>query len=300
MIYTVTFNPSLDYIINLDKFNLGAVNRAQQTKILAGGKGVNVTIVLHNLGIESIALGFIAGFTGYEIEQQTTALGCTTDFIHLPIGTSRINVKLKADYESEINGLGPSIGTSSLNDFFAKIDNIQQNDWLVLAGSIPNTLPNNIYEQIMQRIHVKNINVVVDATGELLVKVLKYKPFLIKPNNYELEEIFNTKLKSTAEIIDCAYQLQNKGAQNILVSLAGKGAIFLAADGTVYQRPAPKGIVKNSVGAGDSMVAGFIAGFLTTNHLEDAFKMSIATGSASAFSDELATKAEVTKLLEKI
>lgn len=300
MIYTATFNPSLDYIVQLDTFTAGAVNRTKHERIFGGGKGINVSIVLHNLGVDSITLGFIAGFTGDEIERQVKSFGCKTDFIHLSDGLSRINVKLKADVESEINGQGPEIDKTSLKAFFGKLNQIHHEDVLVLAGSIPSTLPSDIYEKIMEHLADKSIKIVVDATCNLLLNVLKYKPFLIKPNHHELGEIFNTQLKTDEEIISCAKNLQAKGAQNVLVSMAGDGAILITSDGKIYKSPVPKGTVKNSVGAGDSMVAGFLAGLLTTNNIEKAFKISVATGSASAFSEELATKEEVMKLLQQL
>lgn len=298
MIYTVTFNPSLDYIINLKQLHTGAINRASQTKILGGGKGINVSIVLKNLGTESVALGFTAGFTGREITRQIEGFGCRHDFIELPAGASRINVKIKAGQETEINGQGPLIAPDALNSLFQKLEKLVPSDTLVLAGSIPNTLPDDIYENIMQKLAGKDIRIIVDATCSLLVKVLKYKPFLIKPNNHELGEIFNVTLKTTEEIILHAKKLQDLGAQNVLVSMAGDGAILLTQDQTVYTSKAPAGTVVNSVGAGDSMVAGFLAGFLETNDLLKAFRMSVATGSASAFSENLATKPEVDALLK--
>ena len=300
MIYTATFNPSLDYIVQMEHFIPGAVNRTNHERIFGGGKGINVSIVLHNLGIPSVTLGFLAGFTGREIERQVKDLGCTPDFIHLKTGLSRINVKLKADVESEINGHGPVIEKTALQKFFTKLDQLTEDDVLVLAGSIPNTLPSDIYEKIMAYLEPKKIKIIVDATCDLLLNVLKYKPFLIKPNHHELGEIFNLTLNTTEEIIACAKQLQLKGAQNVLVSMAGDGAILVTADGKIYKSPVPKGTVRNSVGAGDSMVAGFLAGFLTSNNIETAFKMGIATGSASAFSDELATKDEVDRLLKEL
>ena len=298
MIYTVTFNPSLDYIIGLDQFKMGTVNRTNYEKILCGGKGINVSIVLKNLGIENISLGFIAGFTGKEIKKQLMQFGCNSEFIELPEGLSRINVKIKSDTESEINGQGPLISGDALSQLFYQLDNLQESDILVLAGSIPNTLPSDIYEKIMENLAEKNIRIIVDATSELLLNVLKYRPFLIKPNNHELEELFDVTLNTTEEIIIYAKKLQELGAQNVLISLAGDGAILLTNDQTVYTSNAPKGTVVNSVGAGDSMVAGFIAGLLEYEDFLKAFRFSIATGSASAFSENLATRAEVENLLK--
>lgn len=298
MIYTVTFNPSLDYIVQMPVFTSGKVNRCQTERLFCGGKGINVSIVLNNLGWESICLGFIAGFTGKEIEKRVKQFGCQTDFIELADGLSRINVKIKAGEESEINGNGPSINKTSIEALFTKLDSLKENDILVLAGSIPASLPNDIYETIMARFNKKSIKMIVDATCSLLLNVLKYKPFLIKPNHHELGEIFHKELQSPEEIISHAKKLQEKGAQNVLVSMAGDGAILLTSEGEIYQSAVPKGIVKNSVGAGDSMVAGFIAGYLSTENKEQAFKMSVATGSASTFSEELATKKEVESLLK--
>lgn len=300
MIYTVTFNPSLDYIVKVDSFRLGEVNRTRSEKILPGGKGINVSIVLKNLGIESVAMGFIAGFTGNEIQKRLKGFGCESDFIRIQNGMSRINVKLKSDEESEINGQGPRIGGADLQKLFDRIDRLREKDVLVLAGSIPNTLPEDIYEKILDRIKAKNILVVVDATRDLLLNVLKYHPFLIKPNNHELGELFGRKPQSDEEIIQCAKELQTKGARNILVSMAGDGAILVEESGRTHKSPAPKGVVRNSVGAGDSMVAGFLAGYLAHGDYQEAFRTGIAAGSASAFSEELASKEDILALMMQI
>jgi len=300
MIYTVTFNPSLDYIVKLDTFKTGEVNRTKTELLYCGGKGINVSIVLKNLGFTSKALGFIAGFTGKEIENRLNKLGCKSDFIELPNGLSRINVKVKAEEESEINGQGPLIDEAALSALFTQLDTLTAGDTLVLAGSIPNTLPSDIYEKIMAHLMDKDIHIIVDATCSLLLNVLKYKPFLIKPNNHELGEMFGVTLKSDDEIITYAKKLQDLGAQNVLISMAGAGAILLTGNKEVYKSQAPKGTVVNSVGAGDSMVAGFLAGYLESGDLQKAFKMGVATGSASAFSEELATKDEVQKLLNSL
>ena len=300
MIYTVTFNPSLDYIVKVDSFRLGEVNRTRSEKVLPGGKGINVSIVLKNLGIESVAMGFIAGFTGNEIQKRLKGFGCEPDFIPIQNGMSRINVKLKSDEESEINGQGPRIGGADLQKLFDRIDRLQEGDVLVLAGSIPNTLPEDIYEKILDLIKAKNILVVVDATRDLLLNVLKYHPFLIKPNNHELGELFGRKLQSDEEIIQCAKELQTKGARNILVSMAGEGAILVEESGRTHKSPAPKGVVRNSVGAGDSMVAGFLAGYLAHGDYQEAFRTGIAAGSASAFSEELASKEDILALMMQI
>ncbi|QEY34796.1 1-phosphofructokinase [Caproiciproducens galactitolivorans] len=300
MIYTVTFNPSLDYIVKVDSFRLGEVNRTYSEKMLPGGKGINVSIVLKNLGIQSVAMGFIAGFTGDEIQKRLNDFGCESDFIRLQSGLSRINVKLKSNEESEINGRGPRIREMDIKKLFDRIDRISDGDVLVLAGSIPNTLPEDIYEKILDRLKGKNILAVVDATRNLLVNVLKYHPFLIKPNNHELGELFGRKLQNDEDIIRCAKELQSRGARNVLVSMAGEGAILVEETGKTYKSPAPKGVVRNSVGAGDSMVAGFLAGYLANRDYQEAFRTGIAAGSASAFSEDLASKEDIQALLRQI
>lgn len=300
MIYTITFNPALDYIVKMDEFNLGNVNRSNNEFIYAGGKGINVSIVLNNLGVKSKALGFIAGFTGEEIERRVREFGCDTEFIKLKGGMSRINVKIKADVESEINGGGPNISSDALEELYKKLDTLTVGDILVLAGSIPKTMPTDVYERIMERLQEKNIKFIVDTTGESLLKVLKYNPFLIKPNHHELGELFGVKLNSKEEIIEYAKKLKDMGAQNVIISMAGDGAILIDSNGGVTTSNVPKGVVKNSVGAGDSMVAGFIAGYLDSEKIEDGFKLGVATGSASAFSEGLATKDYVYELLEQV
>ncbi|WP_196594464.1 1-phosphofructokinase [Pectinatus sottacetonis] len=301
MIYTVTFNPSLDYIGRLDLFKPGTINRLKYEKFLCGGKGINVSIVLKNLGIENTALGFLAGFTGKEIERQMNDIfHCSSDFIYLSEGNTRINMKIKADLETEINGQGPNITPVAITLLFDKLSKLQKNDFLILAGSIPNSLPNDIYEKILGQLYKKGINFIVDAEGNLLVNVLKYKPFLIKPNNHELSGIFKKDLTTPAELIKHARILQEKGARNILISRGGDGAILLTEHGQCIKCSAPKGKLINSVGAGDSMVAGFTAGYITTKNYETAFCTGIASGSASAFSENLATKEEVTNLMKQI
>ena len=300
MIYTITFNPALDYIVKMDEFNLGHVNRSNNEFVYAGGKGINVSIVLNNLEVKSKALGFIAGFTGDEIEIRVREFGCDTDFIKLKEGMSRINVKIKADVESEINGGGPDISSEALEKLYAKLDTLTTGDILVLAGSIPKTMPTDIYERIMERLQEKNVRFIVDTTGESLLKVLKYNPFLIKPNHHELGELFGVKLNSKEEVIEYARKLKDMGAQNVIISMAGDGAVLIDSNGGVTTSNVPKGIVKNSVGAGDSMVAGFIAGYLNSEKVEDGFKLGVATGSASAFSEGLATKDYVYELLEQV
>lgn len=300
MIYTVTFNPSLDYIVDVEDFTLGKVNRTKKELVYPGGKGINVSLVLKNLLMESTALGFVAGFTGKEIERNLHEWGCFTDFITIDQGISRINLKLRAKEETEINGQGPLIDENAKQTLYEKLDALKAGDILVLAGSIPSTMSSDSYEEIMKRLLGKDIKVIVDATKELLVNVLPYEPFLIKPNHHELEEIFQVTLNNTNEIIQYGKKLKEKGAKNVLISMAGDGAILIAQDGKIYQSPAPKGTVVNSVGAGDSMVAGFLAGYLLNGSYEDAFRMGIATGSASAFSERLATKKEVERLMRTI
>lgn len=296
MIYTVTFNPSLDYIVTVDNFTTGRVNRTTTEFMYPGGKGINVSIVLKNLGYDNIALGFEAGFTGEEIIRRISDMGIIHDFIHVDNGLSRINVKIRSDNESEINGQGPAIEADHINKLYQRFDKLKNGDILVLAGSIPTVMPDSMYMDIMKYLKGRNIKIVVDATKDLLVNVLEYRPFLIKPNNHELGEVFGVELKTRDEVVEYAKRLQKMGAVNVLVSMAGEGAVLVAEDGSIFKTPAPKGVVKNSVGAGDSMVAGFIAGYLNSGNYVEAFKMGVCTGSASAFSDKLATKAEVEAL----
>ena len=296
MIYTVTFNPSLDYIVTVDNFTTGRVNRTTTEFMYPGGKGINVSIVLKNLGYDNIALGFEAGFTGEEIIRRISDMGIIHDFIHVDNGLSRINVKIRSDNESEINGQGPAIEADHINKLYQRLDKLKNGDVLVLAGSIPTVMPDSMYMDIMKYLKGRNIKIVVDATKDLLVNVLEYKPFLIKPNNHELGEIFGVELKTRDEVVEYAKRLQKMGAVNVLVSMAGEGAVLVAEDGSIFKTPAPKGVVKNSVGAGDSMVAGFIAGYLNSGNYVEAFKMGVCTGSASAFLDKLTTKAEVEAL----
>ena len=301
MIYTITFNPALDYIVRLDHLKTGTINRTTQEYVLGGGKGINVSIVLNNLGMDTTALGFIAGFTGEEIVTQLNSFGVKEDFIRLREGLTRINVKVKAsDEETEINGRGPIISDDELEALYKQLDALTEKDTLILAGSIPSSLPSDMYELIMERLQHKNIRIVVDATKDLLTRVLPYKPFLIKPNNHELSEIFGRLLSTKEDLVEAAKALQEKGAQHVLISMAGDGAILVAADGTVYTSPAPKGTLVNSVGAGDSMVAGFITGFEKTGDLQEALYWGISSGSASAYSENLAILAEVEALLSQV
>lgn len=297
MIYTVTFNPSLDYIIHTDNFKQGETNRCSSERLVAGGKGLNISEVLASLGIESVALGFVSGFTGDQIVRLTEEKGCRSDFIRLQSGFSRINVKLKSTDETEINGIGPEITSDELAILMEKLDALTENDILALAGSIPPSLPDTIYRDIIIRTSGKNIPVIVDASKDLLLNVLECRPFLVKPNHYELCEMLKVPFTTQkAEIVLYAKRLQSMGARNVLVSMAGDGAVMISESGEIFTCPAPKGVVKNSVGAGDSMVAGFIAGWLERRDYHHAFKMGISAGSASAFSENLAKRSEIMEI----
>ena len=300
MINTITLNPSLDYIVKVDDFKVGHVNRNSKEDIYPGGKGINVSIVLKNLGVKNRALGFTAGFTGEEIEKLVANHGVDNEFIRLEKGMSRINVKLKSKEESEINGMGPDISKNDIEKLYEKLEALKAGDFVVLAGSIPNTLPDDIYETIMKDFKDKEINFVVDATKDLLLNVLKYKPFLIKPNHHELGEMFNVKLNSKDEIITYAKKLQEIGARNVIISMAGDGAILIEENGEITISDTPKGTLVNSVGAGDSMVGGFLAGIAENKNIKEAFKIGVATGSASAFSEGLATRDKVEELLKQL
>ncbi len=300
MIYTVTFNPSLDYIASCDDFVLGQTNRTTKEIIYPGGKGINVSIVLRNLGQDSTALGFLAGFTGDEIKRLILKEGIKNEMIEVNNGFSRINIKLRSKQESELNGMGPLIDDESIKKLYQKLDNLNSDDILVLAGSIPSSMPSNIYSDIMAYLKDKNMKIVVDATKDLLLNVIPYKPFLIKPNNHELGELFNVELKTREEVIPYAKKLQELGARNVLVSLAGEGAVLVDENNGIHLSPAPKGKVINSVGAGDSMVAGFLYGYKTFNNYNEAFKYGVCTGSASAFSEQLAKLDEVKELYKNL
>lgn len=322
MIYTVTFNPAIDYVIHTDKVELGSVNRVSKEAMFFGGKGINVSAILKELDVESVALGFVAGFTGEAIEKGVENMGIKTGFCHLKNGNSRINVKLKEynikgnikdnsvcddleneriGQETEINGQGPKIDNESVEELLCKLDGLQDDDILILAGSVPGSMPSNIYEIIINRISTKRIKIVVDATRDLLLKVLPYKPFLIKPNNFELGEIFNVNLdgKNVDEIFFYAKKLQDMSAKNVLVSMAGDGALLLDENGDTHKCGVCKGVVKNSVGAGDSMVAGFVAGFLDGDY-EYALKLGTACGGATAFAHGLGKKEDIYKLLQQL
>lgn len=299
MVYTVTFNPAVDYVIHTNEIEVGGVNRTESEEIYFGGKGINVSLVLSELGVKSKALGFIAGFTGEAIERGVSEKGVETDFVRLENGFSRINVKIKSGSETDINGQGPKIDGAALDKLFQKLDKIENGDTIVLAGSVPNSLPSDIYEKILERLKKRNVKAVVDATKDLLLNVLKYKPFLVKPNNYELGEIFGVTLKTNGEIEKYARKLQAMGAKNVLVSMAGDGALLIDENGEAHVCGVCKGTLRNSVGAGDSMVAGFIAG-LEQGGCEYALKLGTAAGGATAFSDGLAEKALIYELLKQL
>ncbi len=298
MIYTVTFNPSLDYIVRVNHFKAGVINRTYYENILPGGKGINVSIVLSNLGHDSVALGFMAGFTGEDIEDLMKGFGCGTDFIRVKEGLSRINVKMKSDEETEINGQGPRITEEDIDKLYERLDRLVPGDILIISGSVPGSLPQDMYERIMERLDGKGIRIIVDAEKDLLRRVLRFSPWLIKPNNHELGDIYGVALRTREEVIPYARKLQEEGARNVLISMAGEGAVFVSEKGEVFKSEAPKGTVVNSVGAGDSMVAGFVSGYLEQNDYYEAFRMGLASGSASAFSPDLCTRPEVEALLK--
>lgn len=299
MVYTVTFNPAIDYVVHTDEMRLGEVNRSSSEEMYFGGKGINVSIVLNELGTPSIALGFTAGFTGEAIENGIKAMGIKSDFVRLKTGNSRINVKIKAGEETELNGQGPHIDNEALEALFVKLDKLSDGDTLVLAGSIPSSLPSDIYERIMQRLSDRKIRTVVDATNDLLLNVLKYKPFLIKPNNHELGEMFGVTLSEDEEIERYARKLKDMGAINVLISMAGDGAMLIDENGKCHRCGVCKGKVRNSVGAGDSMVAGFLTGAQNGDY-EYALKLGTAAGGATAFSEGLAVKTKIEELLAQL
>ena len=300
MIYTVTFNPSLDYIVSVENFQLGITNRTSSELMLPGGKGINVSTVLMNLGIENKALGFVAGFVGDEIIRRLEEMGVQNGFIRIEEGVSRINLKLKSIDGTEINGQGPVISPEHVEELMKQLDRLGEGDVLFLSGSIPSSMPDDAYQKIMERLDGRGVQIVVDATKDLLLNVLEYRPFLIKPNNHELGELFGVELKTREEVIPYAKKLQEKGAVNVLVSMAGEGAVLIDANEDVYMAPAPKGTLVNGVGAGDSMVAGFMAGWLEKQDYEHAFCMGVSAGSASAFSEHLATKAEIEAVYQQV
>ena len=293
MIYTVTFNPSLDYIVSVENFTLGMTNRTGSELLLPGGKGINVSIVLGNLGWKSTALGFVAGFTGEEVMRRLEEMDVNNGFIRLDEGITRINLKLKSIDGTEINGQGPVIGKEKVDELLRQLDCLREGDVLFLSGSIPASMSDDMYRRIMERLDGKGVGIVVDATKDLLMNVLSYRPFLIKPNNHELGEVFGVTLKRREEVVPYGKRLQEMGARNVLISMAGEGAVLVAEDGSVYEAQAPEGVLVNAVGAGDSMIAGFMAGYMEKKDYEHAFRMGIASGSASAFSENLATREEI-------
>ena len=300
MVYTVTFNPSLDYIVTVNNFKLGRTNRTASELMLPGGKGLNVSTVLSNLGVDNTAVYYSSGCIGDEITRRLQETGVNADEIKLASGCSRINVKLSSIEGTEINGAGPDISKEDLDTLFEKLDKIQEGDYLVLAGSIPPSIPDSIYSDIMQRLEGRGVRIVVDATKDLLLNVLQYHPFLIKPNNDELGDLFGVRLTSREGVVPFAQKLLEQGAQNVLVSLAGDGAVLVSSNGEVIMSEAPKGKLVNGVGAGDSMVAGFLAGYMESKDLNHAFKMGLCAGSASAYSDHLARKEEIEALYKTL
>lgn len=301
MIYTITMNPALDYVFDLPNFEISQVNRAKDEHIFYGGKGINVSVVLKELGLESQCLGFIAGFTGQELERGVREeLGVSTNFIHVEEGRTRINVKIHSQQETELNGLGPIIKDQDIEKLYQQLDLLQENDILVLSGSVPSTMSKSIYSDILEHLKNKGIQTVIDTTGELLIKTLEYKPFLIKPNNHELSELFGVQLEDIDDIEKYARRLQMLGARNVLISMAKDGALLIDEKGHRHQLDACIGTVKNSVGAGDSMVAGFIAGYLFQMNYEESLKLATAAGGATAFSSGLATKEKIRELLKQL
>jgi len=300
MIFTVTFNPAIDYVVQLDALQPGAINRNRKEAVYFGGKGINVSGILQELGQPTVALGFVAGFTGDGLEKGLQEAGLRTDFVHVQQGMTRINVKIKADRETEINGIGPVITDQDMAKLYGQLDRLKKGDILVLSGSIPSCLESDTYERIMAYMQNREVEMVVDATGRLLMNVLKYSPFLIKPNNIELSEIFGEELSTDAQLVSCGKRLQEMGARNVLISLAGDGAMLLDETGNIHRIGCPKGTVVNSVGAGDSMVAGFLAGWLQTGDYSHALKLGTAAGSATAFSLGLADREHIDKLLQQL
>lgn len=300
MIYTVTLNPALDYVVHVGELKLGAVNRSSREDIHLGGKGINVSLVLKELGIPSRALGFVAGFTGRAIQEGLAEQGVETDFVSLPLGLSRINLKLKTRQETELNAQGPPVPEEALDHLLRKLEALEDGDTLVLAGSIPGSLPSDVYERILNALSCRDVRILVDATGDLLLRVLRYRPFLIKPNNHELGELFGVSLHSVSEITYHAARLQDMGARNVLVSMAGDGAVLLDEQGRTHVCGVCRGTLKNSVGAGDSMVAGFLAGLEERQDYDHALKLGTAAGGATAFSDGLARREEILALMKQL
>ena len=300
MIYTVTLNPSLDYMVEMPVLQLGRTNRTVREELKVGGKGINVSLLLNNLDIESIALGFVGGFTGEEILRQLNEQGIRNHFVNVSKGSSRINVKLVQQEGTEINGQGPVISKEEEERLLEQFKQVQAGDAVILSGSIPPSLSRNWYLKVMKILQSKDAMVILDTTGEGLLKAAEYAPFLIKPNHHELGEMFDTNITCREEVIPYGKKLQDMGFRNVLISLAGEGAVLLTEDGQVLSGEAPRGVLHNSVGAGDAMVAGFVVGWLEKQDYEWAFRMAVASGSASAFTKEFATKQEINEMLQKV
>lgn len=299
MIYTVTFNPAIDYVVHTEGIAIGSVKRSQSEEMYFGGKGINVSMILAELGVRSIALGFTAGFTGEAIEKGVAAKGIEADFVRLSSGNSRINVKIKSGTETEINGQGPDISAEDVEKLYAKLDLLTDGDTLILAGSVPSSMPSDIYERIIERYSGKGIRMVVDASKELLLKVLRFRPYLIKPNDFELAEMFGTELKNDGDIAEYARKLQKMGACNVIVSMAERGSMLLDEEGNVHRYGVCRGEVRNSVGAGDSMLAGFLAGS-AGGDFDYGMKLGTACGGATAFSEGLAGRALIDEMLRQL
>ena len=300
MVYTVTFNPALDYVMNVEKLSTDDINRTESEELYYGGKGINVSAILSRLNIPTVALGFTAGFTGKKLKEMLDDDGIKNDFTELNSGFTRINVKVKFGKELDINANGPEITADEIKELFLKLKKLNDGDYLVLAGSVPASLPDDLYSKILEELSGKNINIVVDTTGNQLLNVLKYKPFLIKPNHHELGEIFGQEMDTTEKITEYAKKLQDMGAVNVLVSRGGDGAVLVDGNGTVHPAAAVEGTLVNSVGCGDSMVAGFIAGYITNKTYSEALKLSVASSAATAFSKELAKADEIYKIYKNL
>lgn len=300
MVYTVTFNPALDYVMNVEKLSTDDINRTESEELYYGGKGINVSAILSRLNIPTVALGFTAGFTGKKLKEMLDDDGIKNDFTELNSGFTRINVKVKFGKELDINANGPEITADKIKELFLKLKKLNDGDYLVLAGSVPASLPDDLYSKILEELSGKNINIVVDTTGNQLLNVLKYKPFLIKPNHHELGEIFGQEMDTTEKITEYAKKLQEMGAVNVLVSRGGDGAVLVDGNGTVHPAAAVEGTLVNSVGCGDSMVAGFIAGYITNKSYSEALKLSVASSAATAFSKELAKADEIYKIYKNL
>lgn len=300
MVYTVTFNPALDYVMNVEKLSTDDINRTESEELYYGGKGINVSAILSRLNIPTVALGFTAGFTGKKLKEMLDDDGIKNDFTELNSGFTRINVKVKFGKELDINANGPEITADKIKELFLKLKKLNDGDYLVLAGSVPVSLPDDLYSKILEELSGKNINIVVDTTGNQLLNVLKYKPFLIKPNHHELGEIFGQEMDTTEKITEYAKKLQEMGAVNVLVSRGGDGAVLVDGNGTVHPAAAVEGTLVNSVGCGDSMVAGFIAGYITNKSYSEALKLSVASSAATAFSKELAKADEIYKIYKNL